>query len=76
MLPGISLTPNGSHFLLDREIINRTTKRAQIRLLTARLRYSQASVEDVNYRAAPFRQSPLPAARHLPLDCGQTQSSG
>jgi DNA replication protein DnaC len=37
--------------LLDREIINRTTKRAQIRLRAARLRYSQASVEDVNYRA-------------------------
>src|SRR5258705_4141866 len=37
--------------LLDREIANRTTKRTQIRLRTARLRYSQASVEDVNYRA-------------------------
>jgi DNA replication protein DnaC len=37
--------------LLDREIINRTTNRAQIRLRAARLRYSQASVEDVNYRA-------------------------
>jgi DNA replication protein DnaC len=32
--------------LLDREITDRATKRAQIRL-----RYSQASVEDVNYRA-------------------------
>jgi DNA replication protein DnaC len=37
--------------LLDREITNRTTKRTQIRLRAARLRYSQASVEDVNYRA-------------------------
>ena len=37
--------------LLDREIANRTTKRSQIRLRAARLRYSQASVEDVNYRA-------------------------
>ena len=37
--------------LLDREITNRATKRAQIRLRAARLRYSQASVEDVNYRA-------------------------
>ena len=37
--------------LLDREIANRTTKRTQIRLRAARLRYSQASVEDVNYRA-------------------------
>jgi len=37
--------------LLDREITNRATKRAQIRLRAAHLRYSQASVEDVNYRA-------------------------
>ena len=37
--------------LLDREIANRTSKRTQIRLRAARLRYSQASVEDVNYRA-------------------------
>jgi DNA replication protein DnaC len=37
--------------LLDREITNRTTKRAQIRLRGARLRYSQAAVEDVDYRA-------------------------
>ena len=36
--------------LVDREIIHRTTKRARIRLRAARLRYSQASVEDVNYR--------------------------
>ena len=38
-------------FLLDREIANRTSKRTQIRLRAARLRYSQAAVEDVNYRA-------------------------
>jgi DNA replication protein DnaC len=37
--------------LLDREIANRTSKRTQIRLRAARLRYSQAAVEDVNYRA-------------------------
>jgi DNA replication protein DnaC len=37
--------------LLDREIMDRATKRAQIRLRAARLRYSQAAVEDVNYRA-------------------------
>lgn len=37
--------------LLDREIANRTTKRAQSRLRAARLRFSQAAVEDVNYRA-------------------------
>ena len=38
-------------FLLDREIANRTTNRTRIRLRAARLRYSQAAVEDVNYRA-------------------------
>jgi DNA replication protein DnaC len=37
--------------LIDREMANRTTKSTQIRLRAARLRYSQASVEDVNYRA-------------------------
>src|SRR5262245_45067321 len=37
--------------LLDREIINRMTKRAQIRLRAARLRHGHASVEDVDYRA-------------------------
>jgi DNA replication protein DnaC len=37
--------------LLDREIANRTSKRTHIRLRAARLRYSQAAVEDVNYRA-------------------------
>jgi DNA replication protein DnaC len=37
--------------LVDREIANRTTKRTQMRMRAARLRYSQASVEDVNYRA-------------------------
>jgi DNA replication protein DnaC len=37
--------------LLDREITNRATKRAQIRLRAARLRYPQACVEDVDYRA-------------------------
>jgi DNA replication protein DnaC len=37
--------------LLDREIANRTTNRMRIRLRAARLRYPQASVEDINYRA-------------------------
>ena len=45
--------------LLDREIANRTTKRTQIRLRAARLRYSQASVEDVNYRAQRQLDKPL-----------------
>jgi DNA replication protein DnaC len=37
--------------LLDREIAERTTQRTRVRLRAARLRYSQAAVEDVNYRA-------------------------
>src|SRR6516162_6345855 len=37
--------------LLDREITNLASKRAQIRLRAARLRYPQACVEDVDYRA-------------------------
>jgi len=45
--------------LLDREIANRTSKRTQIRLRAARLRYSQASVEDVNYRAQRQLDKPL-----------------
>jgi DNA replication protein DnaC len=36
--------------LLDREIANRTTNRTRSRLRAARLRYSQAAVEDVDYR--------------------------
>src|SRR5512145_8031 len=38
--------------LLDREAANRNTKRFQTRLRSARLRHSQASIEDVDYRAA------------------------
>src|SRR5262249_45455560 len=68
--------------LLDREIANRTTKRTQIRLRAARLRYNQASVEDVNYRAhrqldkALFQQLAtcrwIAAKRNLPVagKCG------
>src|ERR1700739_646545 len=37
--------------LLDREVANRNTRRFQIRLRAARLRHSQAAIEDVNYRA-------------------------
>jgi DNA replication protein DnaC len=36
--------------LLDREAANRNTRRFQIRLRTARLRHSQAAIEDVDYR--------------------------
>lgn len=36
--------------LLDREIANRNSKRFQIRLRSAKLRHSQAAVEDVDYR--------------------------
>ena len=37
--------------LLDRETASRSTRRFQTRLKSARLRHSQASVEDVDYRA-------------------------
>jgi len=37
--------------LLDREMASRSTRRFQVRLNSARLRHSQASVEDVDYRA-------------------------
>src|SRR5215831_8493957 len=36
--------------LLDRESANRNTRRFQTRLRAARLRHSQAAVEDVDYR--------------------------
>jgi DNA replication protein DnaC len=36
--------------LLDREAANRNTRRFQIRLRSARLRHSQAAIEDVDYR--------------------------
>jgi DNA replication protein DnaC len=38
--------------LLDRETASRSTRRFQTRLKSARLRHSQASVEDVDYRAS------------------------
>jgi DNA replication protein DnaC len=38
--------------LLDREAANRNTRRFQIRLRAARLRHSQAAIEDVDYRIA------------------------
>jgi DNA replication protein DnaC len=38
--------------LLDREAASRSTRRFQTRLRAARLRHGQASVEDVDYRAA------------------------
>src|ERR1700757_789460 len=37
-------------FLLDREAADRNTRRFQTRLRTARLRHSQAAIEDVDYR--------------------------
>jgi DNA replication protein DnaC len=36
--------------LLDREAANRNTRRFQIRLRSAKLRHSQAAIEDVDYR--------------------------
>ena len=38
--------------LIDREAANRSTGRFRSRLKAARLRHSQASIEDVDYRAA------------------------
>ena len=38
--------------LLDREAASRSTRRFQTRLRAARLRHSQASIEDVDYRVA------------------------
>jgi DNA replication protein DnaC len=38
--------------LLDREMASRSTRRFQTRLKSAKLRHSQASVEDVDYRAS------------------------
>ena len=38
--------------LLDREAASRSTRRFQTRLRAAQLRHSQASIEDVDYRAA------------------------
>jgi DNA replication protein DnaC len=38
--------------LIDREVANRSTGRFRSRLKAARLRHSQASIEDVDYRAA------------------------
>ncbi len=37
--------------LLDREQVNRNTKRFNTRLRTARLRHAGASIEDVDYRS-------------------------
>ena len=54
-------------FLLDREVGNRNTRRFQIRLRAARLRNSQAAIEDVEHAAAA-RQSTVPAVGDLPLD--------
>src|ERR1700745_851445 len=40
----------GWALLPDREAANRNTRRFQIRLRAARLRHSQAAIEDVDYR--------------------------
>jgi DNA replication protein DnaC len=42
--------PEWLALLLDREAANRNTKRFQIRLRAARLRHSQAAIEDVDFR--------------------------
>lgn len=45
--------------LLDREAANRGTKRFQTRLRAARLRHSQAAIEDVDYRTPRRLDKPL-----------------
>ena len=61
--------------LLDREIANRNTRRFQTRLRAARLRHSQAAIEDVDFRTprrldkALFQQLAT-----LPLDCRAPRS--
>src|SRR5260370_7252826 len=62
--------------LLDREVASRSTRRFQTRLRAARLRHSQASIEDVDYRVtrrldkALFQQIAtcrcIPDPPHLP----------
>jgi DNA replication protein DnaC len=54
--------------LLDREAADRGTRRFQTRLRAARLRHSQATVEDVDYRTPRrLHKGAAPAAGHLPL---------
>jgi hypothetical protein len=54
--------------LLDREAADRGTRRFQTRLRAARLRHSQATVEDVDYRTPRrLHEGAAPAAGHLPL---------
>jgi hypothetical protein len=60
--------------LLDREAAKRDTSRFQTRLRSAKLRHSQASIEDVDYRAARRLDSRLLAPRFVqqeaaPLGC-------
>ena len=67
--PAISRHAEWLALLLDREAANRNTRRFQTRLRAARLRHSQAVDRGCRLpRAAPARQSAVPAARHLPLD--------
>ena len=46
----ISLMPNGSVFLADREVASRNTRRYQTRMRAAKLRHIGAAIEDVDYR--------------------------
>src|SRR6516164_6865407 len=57
--------------LLDREAADRNTRRFQTRLRAARLRHSQASIEDIDYRAPrrldKSRSSSWPPAAGSPI---------
>ena len=62
--------------LLDREAAHRGTQRFKSRLRNAKLRHGQASIEDVDYRAAATaRQGAVPATGRRPLDRRASQSA-
>src|SRR6267142_1459405 len=50
--------------LLDREAANRNTRRFQIRLRSAKLRHSQAAIEDVDYRTPRRLDKALRSEEH------------
>jgi hypothetical protein len=60
--------------LLDREAANRNTRRFQIRLRSAKLRHSQAAIEDVDYRTTRSRGQPRPMARSTSRYCSSVLS--
>ena len=51
--------------LLDRELGNRNTRRFQIRLRAARLRHSQAAIEDVDAAGSPSTAGSIAIGLHI-----------